>query len=374
MCIIALAGCTQDMQDVAKDASKPTSGQANKSSTETSSTAGNPLNSPGAKDPSIRVVGAAFSPEGDRLLVSFKTHFAKVSGFISKLAMYTAGTGQLQSTGQAKEWLTPLAIYPGGKLAVVAGYRSLQLWDIQSGEFVKNLVEEIEPLSFSQVYLDKDLAVTVSQNIGLRVWDLKTGKMLFSLPGGVHCGGVLSPDGRLLACTFSGSTKKNSVEVWDIKDKNLLFSTPQSKRWGINSFTPDGKYLLGGETILSAIGSGPNMDFISQHYRGLWDPKNGKLVKKLEIGNGPILGFIEDGRTVLIEDSPAVKAFDLEKATLLWEIKPAGQTIVLSPDGKYMFTAAGAFSTHPASSGYPMQLKLWDLTTRTVIQRFEPVL
>ena len=82
-----------------------------------------------------------------------------------------------------------------------------------------------------------------SEDETIKIWDVKTGKLLFSKSNGDCWSAVesvsLSPDGKLLA---SGGDK--TVKIWNIATEELLFSFNDHIEKVVSvSFSPDSRLL-----------------------------------------------------------------------------------------------------------------------------------
>lgn len=123
----------------------------------------------------------------------------------------------------------------------------------------------------------------------LEVWDVAAGRMIRSLPGLPHtCRVEFSPDGREVA--VSGAY--GDVHIWDSTDGRKL---KEFKGSGALAFSPDGKYLISGETKEVLIR----------------DADSGGVVRRLPSGGGRAT-FAPDGRTVAVSGIDAVQILDAQ--------------------------------------------------------------
>ncbi len=144
----------------------------------------------------------------------------------------------------------------------------------------------------------------------IRAWDVDTGKVLMSLRDDRHfgrpCG--FSPDGSLLAVTSirgpAGRPPEGAASaVWDLLTGKTLFTLPgvniPAERRGLTAFSPDGRRLMAG------IGPGEGQPFkgASVHVA-----RTGKELFRLEEAKGwSDGGFGPDGKRIfggLMEEGP----------------------------------------------------------------------
>ena len=130
---------------------------------------------------------------------------------------------KLQATLESKSNFYDLACSPDGQmLASGSDDYAVRLWDAKSGKLIKTLELSIDELHINEWYnivnavawsLDGQILASGYNNGIIRLWDVKTGKLIKALEG--HTGNVnsvaWSPDGHVLA---SGSDDY-TVRLWD---------------------------------------------------------------------------------------------------------------------------------------------------------------
>jgi WD40 repeat protein len=285
---------------------------------------------------------------------------------------------------------TGFALSPDAKLIAVGNEEGVvELWDVAKGAISRKTSgtqETIRSLAFSPD--GRLLAAGGSETVTL--WDVDSGRLLASLNG--HAEAItsvaFSPDGRSLA---SGGEK--AINVWDVQArvKRKTFNVPDET--GIVSlfFRHDGKLFAmddlksvrevasswkverrlwfeaaGGEAAFN-----PNSDLLalghpSSGFIALLDLKEKRCVRTFNelVNNISSMAFTSDGKTMFVGYQHGdIRQVDLRSGRVLslsnthrstfdrnMDSPIGNQTfaLVLSPDGKYLFSAAG-FSK-----------KLWD--------------
>lgn len=106
-----------------------------------------------------------------------------------------------------------MAITPDGRHAISAWYKTLKVWDLETGSELATLTGHTDHVIAVAVTPDQRCAVSASGKM-LRVWDLATGSELATLTG--HTSSVsalaVTPDGRYaVSCPHD-----KELRVWDL--------------------------------------------------------------------------------------------------------------------------------------------------------------
>ena len=170
------------------------------------------------------------------------------------------------------------------------------------------------------------------------VWNVSTGKLLFTLKGyeSSTIYSAFSPDGkRMLTMPFS-----DTVKIWDSETGFLVRSLADEEGIGFESacFSPDGKRVA---TSLEIITDEGRYSIFK-----IWDVESGKLITTSTEANNGIsdLQFSPDGTKVITATyNPTGQIWDAITGKPLMELK--GHTGYLhtaeySPDGKTIITAS----------------------------------
>jgi eukaryotic-like serine/threonine-protein kinase len=139
--------------------------------------------------------------------------------------------------------ITALAFSPDGKTLATGAEWRVRLWDLASGEMIRELAEHGGHITGGIAFSPdgKLLASGGSDNV-VKLWEVGTGKLLETLTeSGLITGVAFSPDGRLLAIsTFRG------VRLWHVPTRDLCGTLDQGESYVRPlTFTADGAHLMG---------------------------------------------------------------------------------------------------------------------------------
>jgi WD40 repeat protein len=176
---------------------------------------------------------------------------------------------------------------------------------------------------------DGGVLATLSDGPAIRIWDVRTGRLLHELTG--HGGQVLtvafSPNGRLLASGGSDGTAR----LWDVATGSQLaaLGEPPGNVWTV-AFSRDG-------TRLATAGGA---------FARLWDVEGRRELKAFSQQGVPAgsLALSPDGRRLAtVDDRGLGRVWDAESGEALAELR--GHTshvfsVIFSPDGGLIATAS----------------------------------
>jgi WD40 repeat protein len=184
------------------------------------------------------------------------------------------------------------------------------------------------------------------------VWDARTGLEItrFSRKGGflVHCGAVVSPDGKTVAAAgFSSDYKTTDLFLLDVASSKQAQRLSHPHGIGRFLFSPDGKTIATAE-----LPSDDNAD----RTLGIWDIASGEELRKVTLKNSAheacgMIAFSPDARklAILVSDC-TVRICDAatgDQETLVrlpgtaWRLS----CLTFSPDGRYLAVGATGCDT-----------------------------
>ncbi len=215
----------------------------------------------------------------------------------------------------------------GSRIATGHDDGAVTLWETASGRPAGPALQgadRVNEVAFSRD--DRRLAAAGGRIV--RVWDLRTGNLLFALehPAPVH-DPVFNADGRLLAAAAG-----NDAYLWDERGRRVALLQGHGGKVRSPQFSPDG---------LRALTAGDDRK------ARVWDVASGRSVFTVE-QKGEITSacFSPDGRQLLVTDaqSACVQIHDSRTGALVQQLRePAGiQHACWSPDGRRIAIACTA--------------------------------
>ena len=233
------------------------------------------------------VAAIAFSSDDRTLVSGSKDHHIRLWD------VETGGCTQVLSGH--RDVVTSVAFSPAAAAAVGMGGegeifasssddRTIQLWQADTGEWVKTLREHegwVQAIAFSP---NGQQLVSGSSDHTVKLWDVRSGKCLHTLVG--HHQRVkavaFAPDGNTLA---SGSDDR-TVKIWDVHTGSCLQTLKKHTNWVLSVvYSPDGTLLASGS---------------SDRTIKLWHLKTGKCLRTIEAHTHRVrsVAFSPDGLTL----------------------------------------------------------------------------
>jgi len=283
------------------------------------------------------VLHALFSPDGTRILTASEDNTAK---------LWDAASGKLIASFQHQNWIWHGAFSADGKRILTASAdHSAKLWDAESGKLIASFDHQDEVLqaAFSP---DGARILTASRDKTAKLWDTATGALVASFH---HQDWVsrtaFSPDGAriLTACA------DHSARLWDAASGALIASFAHQDIVRRAAFSPDGTRILTAS---------------ADHSAKLWDTASGKLISSFdhqdEVDDAT---FSPDGaRIVTASSDKTAKLWDTASGKLLASFNHSDELlqVAFSPDGARILTASKDKTA-----------KLWDAASHKPIASFD---
>jgi len=272
------------------------------------------------EDHDDRVLGAAFSPDGTRIVT--------IAGDHAKIWNVANGTLQFTLEGHSEKVWNVSFSRDGKRLLTVSWDLTAKVWDVAKGTIVSTLEgeEDVASASFNQ---DGSRVVTAADNYA-RVWDTRSGKLLLTIDGHAETveNAAYSPDGsRIVTASWDRTAK-----VWDAKTGELQLTLAGHDYGVMNAvFSPDGSLIVTASKDNTAK---------------VWDAKNGKELDTL-IGHSDEIwsvSFSSDGkRLATVSWDKSVRIWDMTDFHLITTIDGHElpiESAQFSPDGRTIVTAS----------------------------------
>ena len=166
--------------------------------------------------------------------------------------------------------ITSLAISPDNTILVGGSWEKIRVWDLQTGATIRSIEGHSHWVLSVAISPDGNTLVSGSADKTIKVWNLKTGKLIHTLNRLSWHGWVtavaITPDGKTIV---SGSTNKN-IKIWDLNTGNLKETLQKPKE--LSSvlslcISHDGKVIACGSTNNKIT---------------LWNLDSGQLIRSIE--------------------------------------------------------------------------------------------
>ncbi|RPI98380.1 MAG: WD40 repeat domain-containing protein, partial [Chloroflexi bacterium] len=310
------------------------------------------------------------------LAISADGHYAATGDANGVIILWEISTGDLMRRMESPgDWVNALAFTPDGSLLVSGlGKPSTggsaptstfaAIWDVQTGERVRNLVGHTNVVSAIAVSRDGRSILTGSADSSVRLWDLASGRELQRFIGHAEwvMGAALSPDGQwAVTCATDGTAR-----VWELTPGNLI------RRFVVDSLPP----------IYAARLSDDGRIVLTGHVNGLvlvWDTATGQILHRL--GEDSATHTAAVYAVAMSHDNTLAVSSDEAGAVTLWDLTTGAElrhfqahpdsvwAVAMSPDGRQIATASG--QPQGTQSDQDTAVRLWDVATGEELRRFE---
>jgi WD40 repeat protein len=241
--------------------------------------------------------------------------------------------------------ISSLAYSPDGQTLVSGSFdETIQMWNLKTRKLIRSLpghkdgVNAVVISPDGQNFASAGGSAKPTTDKTIRIYDLKTGKLTRTLTG--HALGItslfISPDSQILASASYDKT----IKLWNLKTGKLINTLTGHNSWvrSIN-ISPDGQTLASGGGSLD-----PNTDTNVR----LWNLQTGKLIRTIP-GNPDstsFVGFSPDGQTLVAASETAIKIYNTNSTELIRTINAPSdegiKAVAVSPDGTIATTSLDA--------------------------------
>lgn len=280
-----------------------------------------------------------------------------------------------------------LALAPNGStlaaLFVKRKNGGLHLWNVNTGKklFTLERQQNIDSLAFSS---DGKLLGTVDYYEGLRLWDTATGKEVRKIAGAWN-DLAFSADGQRVAA-FS---RDGGAKVWTLSDGKEVFDLkPAPEGYPITlAFAPDNKILAFGfpeEVVLCDVSSGKQLRSIPSSSRQLVFSPDSKLlafsgtaIRLCDVATGKAIGppaghEADVSCLVIAPDGRSVATFSsFDRVVRVWDAASGRPLVHIAAHNSYV--RSGAFSPDGrflVTGGGDSVLRSWDRQTGKELRQF----
>ena len=313
------------------------------------------------------IFGLVFSPDSSTLLSSSADN---------TMILWNVESGErLRQFAGHTNWVFGASFNDDGS-RIISGSRdqSLALWDAAAGELLHGYLGEAGG-ALQTMFVPHTRQVISAHSTGyLRVWDVEDRRIVRQVQDAVQRGtsagmdNTLYSDGELLALDADGrqaltaGAGYNTVILWNVETGDLVrrFVGLDATITAV-TFSPDGRYVLGGAWDGSLI---------------LWNRDTGDIVRRFEGHTAGVLdaAFSPDGsRIVSGSEDKSLILWDTGTGEVIWRtdgFTDSVNTVAFSPDGRAFLAGYGLFR-YAVGSYSDTSLRLFDTASGQEIRRFE---
>jgi WD40 repeat protein len=249
------------------------------------------------------------------------------------------------------------ALSPDRKILATAGPNDIRLWDVATGELLRQIRDNPQAHSCCSLLFVRDghqLAGAADETIN--IWDMSTGKRLHELPTN-GLGMVASPDGKL----FAAPDKDGSVCIWDSATLKQVAHLPDHPELHYSAWERNGR----GWPAFSKDQSRLVMNTGNEVYH--WDLATSKILAQIKMPLSLLArsALSPDGQTLIyLSDKEPIALWDTatgkERIKIKGDLKGKDiSAFAFDPSGRMVATAEHPWNT---GDGYTT-IGLWNTAT-----------
>ncbi len=334
-----------------------------------------------------RVYDIALSKDGKYLAIA--------TGYRDKsIRLVDTSTFKLSSQWPAKGGSTyKVRFSPDGRwLAGIASDRKLWIWQVSTGQMVRNVrvgEDYLQGLAFDP---SGKTIYTASRDQTIRAWHLTDAKEIWRLHSHFDRSirAVFSPDGRYIATSHP---RLKTIRIWQVAGERYIRQL-SGEQFGIRAlkFSPDGKWLAGagneGVIRLWDWKTGRVVRTFSGHKMPVTDlvfSKDSKLLASSSWDRSLILWSVDTGKKIrsfvghndvvtsvdFNHDASQLLSTSVDKTIRIWKVADGTSLRVIRDDS---WVYVGRFQPKGpliATGNWKGDIELWDRTTGKLIRRLQ---
>jgi WD40 repeat protein len=140
---------------------------------------------------------------------------------VGSLKIWDRDSGKESATFVTEQRAIACAVNFDGTIVAAAGdLGDLQLWDVASGQMLRTMAHEYDPLNRCAFSPDGALVASANNDGTTKLWETATGECRRVTSGGLWCD--FTPDGRLIATADS----KGLLRLWEVQNGEERLSVP----------------------------------------------------------------------------------------------------------------------------------------------------
>ncbi|MEC4814079.1 MAG: WD40 repeat domain-containing protein [Scytonema sp. PMC 1069.18] len=288
-----------------------------------------------------------FTTVGDTQSVSYTEDLLNAIANLKKQRKSEYAYHLYTLTGHSDK-ITSIAISPDGQ-TLVSGCadKTIKIWELKTGKIIRTLngnVGEVSSVAISPDGLFLGVGSCEHPKSNVQVWHIATGKRMHTLLGHQKPVNfvVISPDGQILA---SGS---NKIKIWNLQKGDRICTLWHSSAVHGAAISPDSTILASGS---------------SDNKIRLWNPHTGEPLRTFSGHSDEVksVAFTPDGR-ILVSGSAdkTIKIWDIDTGKVLQTLTghlEEVKSVTISPDGLTL-----------VSSSTDTTIKIWSLYDGDLLQ------